>query len=104
MSRFICLITLLLFTVSMPVFSKDKNSSLGDIIDDVLDDDNDHPGQGKGRPDNPGEHGRDNAAEKQSRGHGKGSKGDESWIDKIEDELEDDDKGKSNKKDKGKKK
>ena len=35
----------------------------------------------KGRPDNPGQHGRENAAAKQRENPGKGSKGDESWQD-----------------------
>jgi hypothetical protein len=35
----------------------------------------------KGRPDNPGQHGRENAAAKQNASPGKGSKSDDSWED-----------------------
>lgn len=96
MPKIVCLISLLIMAVSLPVYSKDKDTSLEGVIEDVFKDD-DHPGKGHGRPDNPGEHGRENAADKQSRGHGKGSKGDDSWVDQVKDHVEDDDKGKGNK-------
>ena len=50
--------------------------------------------QGKGKPDNPGEHGRDNAAQKQRENPGKGSKGGDSWEDSIKDEFDEKDKDK----------
>ena len=101
MPQLICLIMFFVFSLSMPAYSRDKDSSLERAIDGVFSD-NDHSGKGKGRPDNPGEHGRENAADKQSGGHGNSSKKEDSWEDKIRDELEDDDEGKD--KGKGKKK
>jgi len=52
----------------------------------------------KGRPDNPGQHGRENAAAKQRENPGKGSKGDESWEDtargaRDNDNRDDDERG-----------
>ena len=96
--RSIGLMLLVVFAISIPAFAKDKESSLEKAIKDEIRGD-DHSEKGKGRPDNPGEHGRDNAAENQSRGHGNGSKKEYSWEDRIKDEFEDDDD-----KDKGKKK
>ena len=59
-----------------PLQAKKNNDSVEDVIRDVIrdeiDDDNDH--KGKGRPYNPGEHGRDNARDKQCQNPGKGSK------------------------------
>lgn len=101
MSKLICLIVFLVFAVSMPAYSKDKDSSLEKAIEDVFRDD-DHPGKGKSRPGNPGKHGRDNADDKQSRSHGNGGKKEDSWEDRIRDELDDDDKGKGKKKNKNK--
>lgn len=87
----------------MPVIglAKDKESSWEEAIKDEIFDSEDH--QGKGRPDNPGEHGRDNAARKQAGNPGKGSDKDTSLESAIRDEIfdEDDDK---NEKGKGKKK
>jgi hypothetical protein len=94
MAKLIWLPFLLVLAFSAPLYAKDKDSSLEKVIEDVFSDD-DHPGKGEGRPDNPGEHGRENAADKQSRGHGNGSKKEDSWEDRIRDEFDDDDKGKS---------
>ena len=87
MSKLILLPLLLAFAFSSSLYAKDKDSSLEKAVKDVFSDD-DSPGKGKGPSDNPGEHGRDNAAEKQSRGHGNGSKQEGSWEDKIRDEFE----------------
>ena len=73
MRRFIGFMLLVAFIASPSVFAKEKDSSLEKAIKDEIRGD-DHSGKGKGRPDNPGEHGRENAAEKQSQSHGKGSK------------------------------
>ena len=100
MIRLTGLLVLFVFAISSPAYAKDKDSSLDKAIKEPVSED-DHPGKGKGRPDNPGEHGRDNAAEKQSRGHGKGSKSEDSREDELRDKIEDDDKG--SKKNKGKK-
>lgn len=100
MTRLTGLLLLVVFAVSSPVYAKDKDSSLEKAIKEEFGVDKD-PGKGQGRPDNPGEHGRDNAAEKQSRGQGKGSKQEDSWEDRIRDEIEGD--GKDKKKDKAKK-
>jgi hypothetical protein len=51
--------------------------------------------QGKGQPDNPGEHGRENAAQKQRENPGKGSKGGDSRDD-LSDKDKDKDKDKGN--------
>lgn len=101
MIRLTWLLVMFVLVISSPAYAKDKDSSVEEAIEDMVSED-DHPGKGKGRPDNPGEHGRDNAAEKQSRGQGKGSKSEDSWEDKLRDEIEDDDKGKGGKKNKGK--
>ena len=45
-------------------FAKDKDSTLERAIKDEIFDDGKQ--KGKGRPDNPGQHGRDNAAQKQA--------------------------------------
>jgi hypothetical protein len=98
--RLIGIALLAALVISPSTFAKDKESSLEKAIKGEIRSD-DHPGQGSGRPDNPGEHGKDNAAEKQSRGHGNGSKKEESWEDRVRDEFEDDDdkdKGKDKKK------
>ena len=102
MAKLIWLPFLLVLAFSAPLYAKDKDSSLEKAIEDVFSDD-DHPGKGKGRPDNPGEHGRDNAADKQSRGHGNGSKKEDSWEDRIRDEFDDDDDDKGKTKSKKKK-
>ena len=92
--------------VSAPLYGKNnnKNTSIEDVIRDGIrdskDGDDKQTGKGQGRPDNPGEHGRDNAAQKQRENSGKGSKGGDSWEDQIRNAIEDDDKDK--KKDKGK--
>jgi hypothetical protein len=103
MSRLVSLLLLLAFTISSPAFAKDKESSVEKATKDEVRGD-DYSKKGKGRPNNPGEHGRENAADKQSRGQGNGSKKEESWEDRIRDEIDDGGKGKGNKKDKGKKK
>ncbi len=103
MFRILALALLFVFATSTPLYAKDKNTSLEDVIRDAIDDD-DHPGNGKGRPDNPGEHGRENAEDKQSRGHGNGSKKEDSWEDRIRDEIEDEEKDHKKDKDKNKNK
>lgn len=103
MTRLIGLVLLLVCAISYPASAKDKGSSLERAIKDEIYGD-DHSGKGKGRPDNPGEHGRDNAADKQSRGQGNGSKKEETWEDRVRGEIDYDEKGKGNKKEKGKKK
>ena len=103
MKNLLAVLLLVAFTASSPLLAKDKDSSLEKAIKEEFDDD-DHPGKGKGRPDNPGEHGRENAAEKQSRGHGNGSKKEASVEDEIRKEFEDDDKYNSKKKGKDKNK
>jgi hypothetical protein len=105
MKRVASLLLLAAFATSSPLYAKDKDSSLEGVIKDAINED-DHQGKGKGRPDNPGEHGRENAADKQSRGQGNGSKKEESWEDRVRDEIDGDDKhGKKDKgKDKGKNK
>ncbi len=101
------LVVSLMLILSASVLAKDKEASIENAIrDEIRDeyDDNGHKGdnKGKGRPDNPGEHGRDNAAQKQKENPGQGSKGDDSWEKVIRDELEDDEqkggKNKNNKK------
>lgn len=104
---------LVLALAPLAAFSKDKSSSIEDAIRDEVSDELDYDKKkGKGRPDNPGEHGRDNAEQKQRDNPGKGSKDDNSWEDEIREKFEDDedkndknDKGDKNKaKDKNKKK
>jgi hypothetical protein len=80
MTRLLTLAVMLAVSLSFPVSAKDKDSSVNKAIKRELSG-NDHPGKGKGQPDNPGEHGRDNAAEKQSRGQGNGSKQQNNWYD-----------------------
>lgn len=89
MPKLFLLSFLLIFAFSTPLSAKDKDSSLEEAIRDTFQSD-DHPEKGKGRPDNPGEHGRENAADKQSRDHGSDGKDEDSWEDKIRDEFEDD--------------
>jgi hypothetical protein len=109
MKKFASLLFLAAFAITSPLYAKDKDSSLEGVIKDSINE-GDHPGKGKGRPDNPGEHGRENAADKQSRGHGNGSKKEESWEDRVRDDIEGEDKddkkakGKDKDKDKGKNK
>jgi hypothetical protein len=103
MKNLLALLLLLTFTASSPILAKDKDSSQKKAVKEQFDND-DHPGKGKGRPDNPGEHGRENAAEKQSQSHGKGSKKEGSLEDEIREEFEGDEKDKNNKKGKDKKK
>ena len=97
--------------VSAPLYGKNnsKNTSIEDVIRDGIrdskDGDDKQTGKGQGRPDNPGEHGRDNAAKKQKESSGKGSKGGDSWEDQIRNAIDDDDKDdkdKNKKKDKDK--
>jgi hypothetical protein len=103
MKNAICLVFVALAVCSAPGFTKDKDSSLEREIKDEIRDEiyGDDKQKGKGRPDNPGEHGRDNAAQKQSENPGKGSKANDSWEDVIRDEIDDKDKDKD--KSKGKK-
>ena len=59
----------LVLILSSPAFAKDKGSSVEDAIreeirDEIGDVDHGDNSKGKGRPDNPGEHGRENAAQK----------------------------------------
>lgn len=84
------------------VSAKGKNSSLEQAVEDEIRDAldlDDGKNKGKGKPHNPGEHGRDNAADKQRDNPGKGSKGGDSWEDEIRDEIfgDDDDKDKGGK-------
>ena len=77
-------------------FAKGKDSTLERAIkDEIFDDDKQ---KGKGRPDNPGEHGRDNAAQKQAQNPGKGSGKNSSlegaMLDEILGDDDRDDKGK----------
>jgi len=97
MSKFIYLLCAALL-MSAPLYAKDKNSSIEDAIRDSVDDDDKHKGKGHGRPDNPGEHGRENAAQKQRENPGNGSKGGDSWEDKVRDAIDDDDKDDKDKK------
>ena len=66
------LIALLVIAVS-PVMAKgegkNKDSDLGDKIEDALEDVFDK--DDKGKPNNPGKHGRDNAEDKRDDKHGK---------------------------------
>ena len=81
--------------------AKDKDSALERVIKDEIFDNNDH--KGGGRPDNPGEHGRDNAAQKQAANPGKGSGKNSSLEGALLDEILDNDDDRDNK-GKGKKK
>lgn len=94
----------ILLAYSLPGYAKDKESSIERAIKDELRDEiyDDNNQKGKGKPDNPGQHGRDNAAQKQRENSGKGSKGADSWEDIIRDEIDDDDKGKNKNKNKNK--
>jgi len=114
MPKFIYPLLIALVT-SAPLYAKDKNASIEDAvrneIRDSLGDDGKRNDKGNGRPDNPGEHGRENAAQKQRENPGKGSKGDDSWEDRVRDAADDDDKhdkdkdkDKDKEKNKGKKK
>lgn len=104
MKIFYAMLLLLIFAV--PAYAKDKNSSIEDAVRDEIREelgyDDNNKGKGHGRPDNPGEHGRDNAAEKQRENPGKGSKGGDSWEDRVSDVFDDDDKDKDKDKDKKK--
>lgn len=101
--KFIGLLLLVAFAFSSPTYAKGKESSQANANRDEVRD-VERTGKGKGRPDNPGEHGRENAAEKQSRGHGNGSKKDDAEGDKPLHELDGEEKaeGKKQKKDKKK--
>ena len=92
---------LLIATLALtgPAYAKDKNSSMEDRVRGEFSEDN-H--QGKGKPDNPGEHGRDNAAQKQRENPGKGSKGGDSWEESIRNESGDKSKDKNKDKNKNK--
>ena len=76
---------LLALAVALPLQAKNKNVSdaIVDVIRDEIDYDDKH--KGKGRPDNPGEHGRKNAHQKQCENPGKGSKCDNHWEDSNRD-------------------
>ena len=93
----------LVLILSSPAFAKDKGSSVEDAIreeirDEIGDVDHGDNSKGKGRPDNPGEHGRENAAQKQRVNPGQGSKGGDSREDLMRYEFEhDDEKGGKNK-------
>jgi hypothetical protein len=69
-------VCILAFLVALPLQAKNKNDSVEDIIIDVIRDEIDvdkkGDGKNKGRPDNPGEHGRENASKKQCQNPGKG--------------------------------
>lgn len=101
--KFVGLLLLVAFSFSSPTYAKGKESSQGNADRDEVRDEK-HVGKGKGRPDNPGEHGRENAAEKQSRGHGNGSKKEGTEGDKPLHELDGDGKGDGKKQKKDKKK
>ncbi len=75
------------------VQAKDKSSSIEDAIRDEIREEAglDNKQTGPGRPDDPGAHGRENAAEKQRQNPGKGSKGDDDWEDRVRDAIDDDD-------------
>ena len=81
-----------LFAITAVAGAEGKHDSIEDAMRDELGLEDKQTGPG--RPDNPGEHGRDNAAEKQRQNSGKGSKGEESWEDRLRDEIDDDDKDK----------
>jgi len=102
MFRLIKLVLLLLLVSSVPAHAKDKQSSVEKSIRDELSYDRDS--KGTGRPDNPGEHGRRNAAHKQSQSSGKGSKKNDSWEDVIQDERDRGGKGNGQKPNKSKQK
>jgi len=95
-----------LFAITAVAVAQGKNDGIEDAVrDDIRDELGlDDKQTGPGRPDNPGEHGRDNAAEKQRQNPGKGSKGEQSWEDRLRDEIDDDHKDKDKDKDKDKKK
>ena len=101
MNKYSSLLFLAVFVISSPLYAKDKDSFLEGVIKDSVNEEG-HSGKGKGRPNNPGEHGRENAADKQSRGQGNGSKKEDSWEDRVRDEIDGDDKGRYDKKDDGK--
>jgi len=82
----------------LPTLALAKDSTLEGIIkDEVM---HDEKSKGKGRPDNPGEHGRDNAAAKQAGNPGKGSSNHSSSGESVIDKVlgEDDDREKKDKK------
>lgn len=87
--------------LSGAAIARDKSSSIEDVVRDEIADkvsaEDEKNNRGKGRPDNPGEHGRENAAQKQAANKGKGSANHDQGI--LGDILEDDD---AQKKDKGK--
>ncbi len=106
MRRYLLLTGLLLISPGIAL-AKDKSNSIEDAIRDEIREEVglDDKQTGPGRPDDPGAHGRENAAEKQRQNPGKGSKGDEDWEDRLRDEFDDDDhKDKDKDKDKDKKK
>ena len=84
-------VCMLAMSVALPLQAKDKNDSIEDAIGDAIRDEiyDDDKHKGKGRPDNPGEHGRDNARRKQCENPGKGSKCDYDWEDIISDDDDD---------------
>lgn len=79
--------------------SKDKPSSKGDALREEAQDRAglDDKQTGPGRPDDPGAHGRENAAQKQAQNPGKGSKGDDQ---RLRYDIEDDRKDREKDKDK----
>lgn len=88
MQKLLALIFLSIFLIA-PVHA-DDNSLWDDIKEEISDDDS------------PGQHGRDNAAQKQRENPGKGSKGgdDNSLWDKISNEVDGDEKNKNKNKNK----
>ena len=108
MPKFTYLLLIAIVT-SAPLYAKDKNSSTEDAIRDEIRDSIYDEGKknkkGHARTDNPGEHCSDKAAQKQRENPGKGSKGDDTWEDRLHDAVDDDDKHDKDKdKDKDKKK
>jgi len=82
----LCVLLIAGLVATTPAYAKpDKDSNQESAIRDELSYENN---QGKGRPDNPGEHGRENAAQKQRENPGKGSKGGDSWDDMKDKEKE----------------
>jgi len=89
--RRILLLLISLTLLPALTLARDKDSTLEGIIkDEVM---HDEKSKGKGRPNNPGEHGRDNAAAKQAVNPGKGSSNHSSSMESVIDDVfgEDDD-------------
>jgi hypothetical protein len=93
MQKIVTTLVLMTFLLA-PAYADDDDSSVDSVIEDIWGGDSDKGHKGQGRPENPGEQGRENAAQKQRENPGKGSKGndeDESWVDEIRDDIEGDD-------------